>query len=174
MARPACRRRIPRAAWISKGLPRPSPSPLPLASLPRLREVIPTALWWATVAVTAIRAAAGALTYLLAFAIKRGGDRWIFAAGLLIAGVGSLLATFAAPRLHRRLQPDAVLVLAILVPAFVTAVGVVTMLTGFALQALKGILTRLWATVRLLTGALFVMVAASGALAVSAGILLIR
>jgi hypothetical protein len=114
------------AAWISKGLPRPSPSPLPLASLPRLREVIPTALWWATVAVTAIRAAAGALTYLLAFAIKRGGDRWIFAAGLLIAGVGSLLATFAAPRLHRRLQPDAVLVLAILVPAFVTAVGVVT------------------------------------------------
>jgi hypothetical protein len=114
------------AALISKGLPRPSPPALQFASLPRLRDVIPMPVWWATVAVTAIRAAAGALTYLLAFAIKRGGDRWIFAAGLLVAGVGAMVATFVAPLLHRTLRPDAVLVLAILVPGVVTAVGVVT------------------------------------------------
>jgi hypothetical protein len=114
------------SALVSKGLPRPTPAALPLVSLPRLRDVVPANVWWATVAVTAIRAAAGALTYLLAFAIKRGGDRWIFAAGLLIAGLGAMLATFVAPRLHRRMQPDGVLVLAILVPGFVTAVGVVS------------------------------------------------
>jgi hypothetical protein len=115
------------AALVAKDLPRPTPAALPFVSLPRLREVVPANVWWATVAVTAIRAAAGALTYLLAFAIKRGGgDRWIFAAGLLIAGLGAMLATFVAPRLHRRMQPDGVLILAILVPGFVTAVGVVS------------------------------------------------
>jgi hypothetical protein len=114
------------ASLISMGLPKPRSPALQFVSLPRLSDVVPAPVWWATVAVTAIRAAAGALTYLLAFAIKRGGDRWIFAAGLLVAGFGALVATFAAPRLHRRLEPDGVLVLAILVPGFVTAVGVVT------------------------------------------------
>jgi hypothetical protein len=114
------------AALISKGLPRPAAPALQLASLPRLRDVIPAPVWWATVAVTAIRAAAGALTYLLAFAIKRGGDRWIFAAGLLVAGFGAMVATFVAPRLHRTLRSDGVLVLAILVPGVVTAIGVVS------------------------------------------------
>ena len=63
---------------------------------------------------------------MLAFAIKRGGDRWIFAAGLLVAGFGAMVATFVAPPLHRTLRPDGVLVLAILVPGVVTAVGVVS------------------------------------------------
>jgi hypothetical protein len=113
------------AAFVSNGLPKPAQS-LRLPSLPPLSEVIPGHVWRATVAVTALRAAAGALTYLLAFAIKRGGDQWIFAAGLLIAGLGAMLATFAAPRLHRPLEPDGVLVLALLVPGVVTAVGVAT------------------------------------------------
>ena len=59
------------ASFISRALPRPDPV-LQLTSMPRLREIIPGPVWRATVAVTAIRAAAGALTYLLAFAIKRG------------------------------------------------------------------------------------------------------
>ena len=93
----------------------------------RMSELIPPRIWSATIAVTAIRAAAGALTYLLAFAIKRGGgDEWIYAAGLLVGGVGGLLATLLASRLHRWLEPDGVLVLALLVPGLVCAIGVVT------------------------------------------------
>jgi predicted MFS family arabinose efflux permease len=110
---------------ISTTLPTPTPE-LNVRSVPRLSELIPPYIWRATIAVTAIRASAGALTYLLAFAIKRGGNEWIFAAGLLVAGVGALLATLAAPRLHRALEPDGVLVLALLVPGVVTAIGVVT------------------------------------------------
>ena len=113
------------AALISRGLPTPK-SELIVGSAPRLNELVPTKVWRATIAVTAVRAAAGALTYLLAFAIKGGGDRWIFAAGLLIAGVGALVATFVAPRLHRRLEPDGVLVLTLLVPGVVTAISVTT------------------------------------------------
>ena len=113
------------AGWIARGLPRPVPA-LQLPSLPRLSAIIPPHVWRATVACTALRAAAGALTYLLAFAIKRGGDQWIFAAGLLVAGFGAMLATFVAPRLHRPLEPDGVMVLALLVPGVVTAIGVVT------------------------------------------------
>jgi hypothetical protein len=100
---------------------------LQLPSMPRIRDVVPATVWRATVAVTAIRAAAGALTFLLAFAIKQGGgDRWVFAAGLLVAGAGALLATFASPWLHRPLEPDGVLVVALLVPGVVAAIGVVT------------------------------------------------
>ena len=117
------------AGSVSLGLASPRAA-LSLPSMPRLRDVVPTHVWRATLAVTAIRAAAGALTYLLAFQIKRGGDEWIFAAGLLVAGAGALLATFIAPRLHRPLDPDGVLVLALLVPGLVTAVGVVVIGNG--------------------------------------------
>ena len=114
------------AAIVSRRLPHPVPS-IRTMSMPRLSEVIPRRIWSATVAVTALRSAAGALTYLLAFAIKRGGgDEWIFAAGLLAAGVGGLLATVLASRLHRWLEPDGVLVLALLVPGVICAIGVVT------------------------------------------------
>ena len=42
------------------------------------------------VAVAGTRAAAGALTFLLALTIKRGGgDKWIFVAALVAAGVGT-------------------------------------------------------------------------------------
>ncbi|MEP7202817.1 MAG: hypothetical protein ABI894_09420 [Ilumatobacteraceae bacterium] len=114
------------SALVSRRLPHPAPL-IRLASTPRLSELIPSRIWSATIAVTAIRAASGALTYLLAFAIKRGGgDQWIFAAGLLASGIGGLLATLLAGRLHRLLEPDGVLVLALLVPGVITAIGVVT------------------------------------------------
>ncbi len=114
------------AALVSRGLPRPAP-PTQLNLPPRLSEAIPARIWSATVAVTAVRAAGGALTYLLAFAIKRGGgDQWIFAAGLLAAGGGGLVANVLAPRIHRRTEPDAVLVAVLLVPGVVCALGVIT------------------------------------------------
>jgi len=77
--------------------------------------------------VAALRAAAGALTFLLALAIKRGGgDEWIFAAALVGAGVGTFLGTLVSPRLHRRLASDRVVLLALMVPGVVSAFGVLT------------------------------------------------
>jgi len=114
------------AALISRSLPTPTP-PLRTASAPSLRDSIPHRIWSATLAVTAVRAAGGALTYLLAFAIKRGGsDEWIFAVGLLAAGGGGLAANLLASRIHRRLDSELTLVLALLVPGLVCGLGVVT------------------------------------------------
>ncbi len=114
------------AAVASRRLPLPT-SPFPVRSVPRMSEAIPPRLWSATIAVTAVRAAGGALTYLLAFAIKRGGgDTWIFAVGLLAAGAGRIAANLLATRIHRTLEPDWVLVLALLVPGMICALGVIT------------------------------------------------
>jgi hypothetical protein len=81
----------------------------------------------ATWAVAVTRAAVGALTFLLAFALKRGGEgEWVFVAGIIAGGVGAFTATLVAPRLHRILTEDRVLVLALLVPGVVTGIGVLT------------------------------------------------
>ncbi|MDP9464974.1 MAG: hypothetical protein M3P52_10145 [Actinomycetota bacterium] len=81
----------------------------------------------ASVAVATIKAAAGALTFLLALAIKRGGgDEWIFAAALVAAGIGSFLGTMVSPRLHRVLSSERIVVLTLLVPGAVSAFGALT------------------------------------------------
>ena len=58
------------AATISMTLPSPNP-PVRVQRTLSLRDSIPPRIWSATLAVTAVRAAGGALTYLLAFAIKQ-------------------------------------------------------------------------------------------------------
>ena len=69
-------------------------------------------------AVATIRAAEGALTFLLALSIKRGGgDQWIFIAALLAAGVGTFVGTMVSSRLSRTFSTDGILVLTLLVPA---------------------------------------------------------
>lgn len=114
------------AAAVSRTLPKPAP-PVQSRSAPRLSEAIPARIWAATLAVTGVRAAGGALTYLLAFAIKRGGgDTWIFAAGLIAAGAGGLLANLLAPRIHRAVDPEWVIVASLLIPGVICAIGVVT------------------------------------------------
>jgi hypothetical protein len=114
------------AALVSRGLPRPRPA-LNTRAVPGIRDAIPPRIWSASLAAAALRAAGGALTYLLAFAIKRGGgDEWIFAAGLVAAGVGASASNLLATRIHRRLEPDWALVLGLLVPGLICAVGVVT------------------------------------------------
>lgn len=136
------------AAVVSRLLPRPKPAIHPRAVL-RLAEAIPSQLWSAIVAVTALRATGGALTYLLAFAIKRGGgDRWIFAAGLLVAGLGGLLANLFASRIHRRSTQDWILVLSLIVPGVTCVIGVITVgnlgviAIAFAIGLGRGIGTR--------------------------------
>ncbi len=114
------------AAALSRTLPNPIP-PVRTRAGSRMREAIPPRIWTATLAVTAVRAAGGALTYLLAFAIKRGGgDQWIFAAGLLAAGAGGLLANLFAPRIHRSVESDWVIVASLLIPGVICAIGAVT------------------------------------------------
>jgi predicted MFS family arabinose efflux permease len=78
-------------------------------------------------AVATIRAAEGALTFLLALSIKRGGgDKWIFVAALVAAGIGTFLGTVVSPRLHRAFSSDGILVLTLLVPGAMSAFGVST------------------------------------------------
>ena len=136
------------AALVSSGLPRPVHA-VHVASVPRLSEIIPREIWSPTAAVAAIRVAAGALTYLLAFAIKRGGgDEWIYAASLIAAGVGGLLATLVTARLHRWLEPNGVLLLSLAVPGVVSAVGVLTignagvLVIAFAIGLGSGVASR--------------------------------
>ena len=114
------------AALVSRTLPQPT-MVVRARVIPRLREAIPAQIWTATLAVTGVRAAGGALTYLLVFAIKRGGgDEWIFAAGLIAAGGGGLLANLMASRIHRSMEADWVIVASLLIPGVICAVGVVT------------------------------------------------
>ena len=113
------------AAVVSSTLPVHRVEGRPAAVIVRAETPLDVKL--ATLAVALIRAAAGALTFLLAFAIKRGGgDEWIYASALVVAGGGSFVGTMVAPRLHRALASDRIVALTLLGPAVVTAFGVLT------------------------------------------------
>lgn len=91
------------------------------------RAETPASVRLAAASVAALRAAAGALTFLLAIAIKRGGGgEVVFAVALVAAGAGSFFGTVVAPRLHRRMPADRIVLAALLVPGSVSAVGVST------------------------------------------------
>jgi predicted MFS family arabinose efflux permease len=78
-------------------------------------------------AVATIRAAEGALTFLLALSIKRGGgDEWIFVSALVAAGIGTFVGTIVSPRLHRAFSSDGIVVLTLLIPGAMSAFGVLT------------------------------------------------
>ncbi len=92
-----------------------------------IRVETPLIVRRAAPAVATIRAAEGALTFLLALSIKRGGgDEWIFVAALVAAGIGTFLGTMVSPRLHRAFSSDGILVLTLLVPGAMSAFGVLT------------------------------------------------
>ncbi len=92
-----------------------------------VRAETPAEVRRAVGAVFFIRAAAGALTFLLALTIKRGGgDAWIFAFALVSAGVGSFLGTVIVPWLTARVSPTRAVALTLFVPGLVTSFGVLT------------------------------------------------
>ena len=92
-----------------------------------IRVETPVDVRLAAPAVATIRAAEGALTFLLALSIERGGgDEWIFVAALVAAGIGTFVGTMVSPRLHRRFSSDGILVLTLLVPGAMSAFGVLT------------------------------------------------
>ena len=103
-----------------------------LAVEPRVESVVirvetPVDVRRAAPAVAIIRAAEGALTFLLALSIKRGGgDEWIFVAALVAAGIGTFMGTIVSPRLHRAFSSDGIIVLTLLVPGAMSAFGVAT------------------------------------------------
>ena len=92
-----------------------------------IRVETPLEVRRAAPAVATIRAAEGALTFLLALSIKRGGgDQWIFIAALLAAGVGTFVGTMVSSRLSRTFSTDGILVLTLLVPGVMSAFGLST------------------------------------------------
>ncbi len=92
-----------------------------------IRVETPVDVRRAAPAVATIRAAEGALTFLLALSIKRGGgDEWIFVAALVAAGIGTFLGTMVSPRLHRAFSSDGIVVLTLLIPGAMSAFGVLT------------------------------------------------
>jgi predicted MFS family arabinose efflux permease len=106
---------------------------IPAAAIePRVESVVirvetPVDIRRAAPAVATIRAAEGALTFLLALSIKRGGgDEWIFVAALVAAGIGTFGGTIVSPRLHRAFSSDGIIVLTLLIPGAMSAFGVLT------------------------------------------------
>jgi predicted MFS family arabinose efflux permease len=92
-----------------------------------IRVETPVDVRRAAPAVATIRAAEGALTFLLALSIKRGGgDKWIFVAALVAAGIGTFVGTMLSPRLHRAFSSDGIVLLTLLVPGAMSAFGVLT------------------------------------------------
>lgn len=113
------------AALVSLGL-RSTERRSPLAEAV-VRAETPTEVRLAVGAVASLQAAAGALTFLVAIAIKRGGgDAWIFVGALVAAGAGAFVGTFVASRLHHSMSSQRVIVLTVLGPGLVCAVGVAT------------------------------------------------
>ena len=92
-----------------------------------IRVETPVEVRRAVPAVATIRAAEGALTFLLALSIKRGGgDVWIFAAALIAAGVGTFAGTLVSPRMYRVFSTDGIIVLTLLIPGVMSAFGLLT------------------------------------------------
>jgi predicted MFS family arabinose efflux permease len=92
-----------------------------------LRVEAPLHVRRAASAVAVIRAAEGALTFLLALTIKRGGgDTWIFVSALVAAGVGTFLGSIVSQRLHRGMSSDGIVLLTLLGPGLMSTIGVLT------------------------------------------------
>ncbi len=105
----------------------PSPAVEARVESALIRVETPPEVRRAARAMATIRAAEGALTFLLALSIKRGGgDAWIFVAALVAAGVGTFLGTIVSPRLNRVFSFDGIVVLTLLVPGAMSAFGVLT------------------------------------------------
>jgi predicted MFS family arabinose efflux permease len=113
------------AAYLAGRIP--SSTIEPRAESIVIRVETPLDVRRAAPAVATIRAAEGALTFLLALSIKRGGgDEWIFVAALVAAGIGTFLGTMVSPRLHRAFSSDGIFVLTLLIPGAMSAFGVLT------------------------------------------------
>ncbi len=114
------------AAAVSFRLPSPV-RPRRMLVLAGAGGGIPAGMWLTVSGVSVLRAVGGAMTYLLAFAIKAGGgQKWVFGAALGAAGVGNFLGTWLATPLLRRVQPSKLVVWLLAIPALIAGVGVLS------------------------------------------------
>ncbi|HEY3237920.1 MAG TPA: MFS transporter, partial [Acidimicrobiia bacterium] len=96
-------------------------SPVAPAEVAELRA--PPVLLAAT-AMAVLRACVGFLTFVVAFALKRGHEpSWFFGLVLAAGALGGLIGAVAAPPLRRRLREETILVAALLLPAVVGIFG---------------------------------------------------
>lgn len=103
----------------------PAPTAAVAGTLRPTREPVPRVVLRSGIAVCGIRASSGALGFLLAFAIKRGGvDTWVYVVALVATGLGSYLGTLVTGPLLRRLDADQVIALVLFVPGVVTLITV--------------------------------------------------
>ena len=114
-----------------------------------VRTGVPQPVRRAGIAVCGIRAANGALTFLLAFAIKRGGvGSWVFVVALAVAGVGSYVGTLVTGALLRRANGEQVVAMVLLVPGVVTLFSVLAagdmsiVLVAFTIGLASSVATR--------------------------------
>jgi len=105
--------RVPSAQKLA-----PPVAPAEVAEL-RARPVL-----LAATAMAVLRAGVGYLTFLVAFALKRGHEpSWFFGLVLATGALGGLIGAVAAPPLRRRLQEETILVAALVLPAVVGIFG---------------------------------------------------
>ena len=105
--------RIPPAEKLA-----PPAAPAEVAEL-RARPVL-----LAATAMAVLRAGVGYLTFVVAFALKRGHEpSWFFGVVLAAGALGGLLGAVAAPPLRRRVREETILVAALVLPAVVAIFG---------------------------------------------------
>ena len=105
--------RIPRAAKVAR--------PVAPAEVQELRAA---SILLAATAMAVLRAGVGFLTFLVAFALKRGDQpAWFYGLVIGSGALGGLVGALIAPRLRRRLREEAILAGSLLVPAVVAVLG---------------------------------------------------
>jgi MFS-type transporter involved in bile tolerance (Atg22 family) len=110
------------AARLTLLVPRAKAVPLPPAG--SSAGVRLSGIRLAAIAMAILRGAVGFLTFLLAFALKRENEpAWFYGAVIGASALGGLVGALAAPRLRRLFREEAVLVLALAVPAATAVIG---------------------------------------------------
>ena len=116
--------------------PRPSPRTRPVLAYRQLhdRELL-LAVW----AVSVLRGALGALSFLLAFALRReGASPVVYGLVITAGGLGALAATALGPRLRRRQSEAAMVGSALAIPAVACLAGGLTFVAPTAMIASFG------------------------------------
>ena len=104
-------------------IPRAARTALPVAPIERA-ELHGSSIRLAATAMAVLRAAAGFLTFLAAFALKRSdAPPWLFGVVISAGAFGGFLGALVAPRIRRAVREEAILVGSLLAPAVVTLFG---------------------------------------------------
>lgn len=109
-------------------VPAPATAPVaPAAEMEAIEEYIELAspaIRSAGIAMSALRAAVGFVTFHLGFALKSSGEPlWVFGLVLVANGLGGILGTLASPALRKRISEYRMLTIALTIPAVVAFIA---------------------------------------------------